>query len=190
MRAELTIGHKSGDVLPSLARIFGASDAAALTTSSLAAKSPGTAQSIGYAAYAPGLILLAWDTPDQVVLYVESAGGRLRDAASKVWTATHKGCRRHRLKLDSLVLLDEDKGDEIAKARVGLGANAQRAEFLTTATVGLATLAVLALALSGVIEGFTFTTDVAIGALPALIAAGAALLSLIRATASRRLVWK
>jgi len=123
MRAELTIRHKKGELIPVLSQIFGANTAAALKASALAKKSPKTAKSIQYAAYAPGLIVMAWDTPEEIVLYVESDGGRLRKAASQVWTATRKGCKHHRLRLDSLVLLDEDKGDQIATASVGLAAN-------------------------------------------------------------------
>jgi len=190
MRAELTILHKQCDAVAALSRAFGPHDNSALELSAFAQKSPESAQSIAYATFQPQLILLAWSTPERLVLYVEANGGRLRRSSTQVWDGVRQAMKDLKPKLESLVLLDEDKGDEIATAAVGLAANARRSEFITTGVTGITTAIVLVLAATGPIAGFDLSSDLVIGSVPALIAAIIAVAVVSVALRSRQLVWR
>jgi hypothetical protein len=190
MRAELTILHQRGDAVAALSRAFGPHDPTALKRSVFAQKSPESAHSIAYAVFQPQLILLAWPTPERLIVYVEADGGRLRWSSAQVWDGARRALKDLKPKLDSLVLLDEDKGDEIAAAAVGLAANVRRSEFIATGVTGIATAIVLVLAATRQLAGFELSTDLMIGSIPALIAAIIALVILGMALQSKRLIWR
>jgi hypothetical protein len=188
MRAQLTIAHNEGNVVRALEQVYGPHDDRALRASALAKKSPNSAGSIACAAFAPDLVLMAWPTPGQVVLFVESDGGRLRRVAAQAWDTTRKAAKELKPKLILLVLLDEDKGDEIATTEVGLGPNIKRPELVVAAGTGLVTTAVLGLGATGWIQGFNVTTELIIGSVPALVAAIMALVYAVAAVRGKKLV--
>lgn len=190
MRAELTILHRQGDAIAALSAAFGPHNPAALALSAFAQKSPQSAQSIAYAVFQSQLILLAWPTPERLVIYVEATGGRLRRSSAQVWDGTRRAMNGLKPRLESLVLLDEDKGDEIATAAVGLAANAKRSEFIASGLTGVGTAIVLVLAATRLFADFRLSSDLAIGSIPALIAAIIALVMLVAALLNKRLIWR
>lgn len=190
MRAELNIGYKQGDFVAALAAAYGPNDPEARDASALAAKSPKTAGAINYAAFGPELIVMAWSTPRRVIVYVESDGGRLRQVTARVWTALQASGKNMKPRLDYLVLLDEDKNDEIAAASVGLWANFRRGDLITPIATGAITGVVLAIGASEQIAGFRVSADLVVGSIPAILAAIIALAALARAAVRRTLVWR
>jgi hypothetical protein len=129
---------------------------------------------------------MAWSTPGRMRLFVESSEGRLRKAADDVWRVVHGNARELKPKLESLILLDEDSNDEIARAAVGLREHVTRAELVTPIVIGVATALVLATA-TAVNDA---PPDLAIGSIPAFIAAILALVWLAVDVHSRKLVWR
>lgn len=186
MRAELTINHKPGQLVQSLRSAFGEHNRGALEASALALKSPSSANSISFAAYGPGLLVMAWPTPGRLVLFIESSGGRLRKAAEDVWKLVHGNDQGLNPKLASLVLFDEDANDDIAQARIGLGENVKRTEIAGPIVVAVLTAVLLTVA----IAGFNASWDLAVGSIPAFAAAILALGLLVIDTRRKRLVWE
>jgi hypothetical protein len=186
MRAELTISHKPGELVGALRNAFGEDNPAALQVSALAAKSPSSASAINFAAFGPGLLVMAWVTPGQLFLYVESSEGRLRKAAADVWNVVNRDNGGLKPKLDSLTLFDEDSNDVIAEAGVGFGENARRSEIAIPTVIGGVTAVVLALA----IAVFDASWDLALGSVPAFVAAILALGLLVVDTRNKKLVWR
>jgi hypothetical protein len=186
MRAELVIEHKSGDVLGALASAFGAHDPAVLQNSTFARKSPGTARSLAYAGIGPELVVLAWPTQAELVLFVESSGGQLRKAAAKVWDVFRKEEPALGPKLKSVILFDEDANDTVVEANVGVFANLRRPELLFTLGTGILSAIWLPIALAA----FESTGDLVLGAIPALLAAILALVMLVFDVRTQSLVWK
>lgn len=186
MRAELTISHKPGDLVGSLRSAFGAHNPTALAASTLAAKSPSSASSINFAAHGPGLLVLAWATSGRLFLFVESSEGRLRKAAEDVWQLVHSNGQSLDPRLESLLLFDEDSNDDIARAGVGLGENASRNEIAIPMSVGVITAVVVLVA----IVGFGASWDLAVGSIPALVAAILAVGWLLADTRRKKLVWR
>ncbi len=184
MRAQLSISHRQ-DLVDALRQTFGAHDPEALRTSALAEKSPSSAASISYAAFGQGFRVMAWVTPGQLFLYLESSEGRLRKATNGAWQLILRNAKAHHPKLDSLVLLDEDSNDEIAQAGVGFEENLKRVEIVAPLAIGAATIAVLVVA----IAGFGGSWDLAVGSIPAFVAAILALLWLLVDIRKKRLVW-
>lgn len=185
MRAELTISHRAGGLIDALQEAFGDHEEEVLQTSALAAKSPNSASAIAYAARGPGLVVMAWPTPRRTHLFVESSEGRLRKAAEDVWRVIHGSASELKPELDSLVLLDEGSNDEIALAAVGLRDNIRRAEIMGPIVIGLATALVIAVA----IGSFDAPVSLAIGSVPAFVAAVLALGWLTIDVRNRKLVW-
>jgi hypothetical protein len=185
VRAELTISHRAGGLIGSLQEAFGAHEEEALQASALATKSPSSTSAITYAARGPGLVVMAWPTPRRTYLFVESSEGRLRKAAEDVWRVIHSNAPGLKPKLNSLVLLDEGSNDEIALATVGLRDNVRRAEIMGPIAIGLATALVVAVA----VGGFDASASLAIGSIPAFVAAILALAWLAIDVRSRKLVW-
>lgn len=186
VRAELTIEHADGDLVAALEAVLGPHDATALAQSLLAQKSPASGSAITYSSYGPAFLVMAWPTPRQLYLYIESSGGRLRRAAGDVWELVQNGGTGLCPNLKSLVLLDEDANDEIATAAVGFEANLQRPEVRYTLWTGLATGVWLALALTM----FSATGNLVLGAIPALLAALIAAVVLVVDSRKKRLVWR
>ena len=139
-----------------------------------------------YAAIGGGWLLMAWPTPQQLFLYIESTGGRLRRAAGDAWDVVRHSTADLDPHLTSLVLLDEDANDEIAVAGVGLGPNLDRWELRLAFGVGIASLIWLTVALSL----FNATSDLVLGAIPTFVAAVIAAIVLTRDIRHQRLVWR
>lgn len=186
MRAQLQISHRDGEIVNVLKAAFGQHDQKALKASGFASKSPDTAKSITFAALTPEYLVMAWITAGQVRLYVESHKGQLRDAADQTWQGVRQHGKRLRPKLQSLVLFDEDSNDKVAEAGVGLAENAKRTEIVVPVAIGGITAAFLAVA----VVGFGASWDLAVGSIPAFIAAILALMWFALDTRRGRLVWR
>jgi hypothetical protein len=186
MRAELTIKHLPGDLISALVPVLGSHNPAALAGSAMMRKSPRSAAAISYAAHIPGLVVMAWPTPGQVVLYVESSGGRLRRGAGDIWQVVRNAVPDLRPSLDSLVLLDEDANDELAFAEVGVAANLKRPELRYAFVLGIVTAVWLTIALAA----FDATGALVLGSIPAILAAVIAAGVLVADSRSKRLVWR
>ena len=185
MRAEFSIEHGGGDLLATLCAVLGPDDPAALGSSSLSHKSPTSANAITYSAHGPGFVLMAWPTPHQLFLYVESSG-RLRRSAEHVWDVVCNGGAGAEPRLKSLVLLDEDANDEVATAEVGFAAHVKRPEMLSAFFTGALTALWLPIALAT----FDATGDIVLGAIPALATPIVAAVITIVDVRRRKLVWR
>lgn len=129
---------------------------------------------------------MAWATSGRLFLFVESSEGRLRKAAEDVWQLVHSSDGGLDPKLDSLLLFDEDSNDNIARAGVGLEENLRRNEIAIPISVGAITAVVVLVA----VVGYGATWDLAIGSIPALVAAIIAAGWLLADTRARKLVWR
>jgi hypothetical protein len=129
---------------------------------------------------------MAWPTPRQLYLYVESSGGRLRRAATDVWEVIRNSQTQLNPKLNSLVLFDEDANDEVASATVGLAANIKRPELAVATATGIATVMVVGVA----IIAFGAPGDLVVGSIPGLVAGILALGWLSKDVRSKKLVWQ
>ena len=186
VRAQLQISHRKDAGKKALEAAFGKHSTAVLEASSFKSKSPDSANSISFAAEGPDLRVLAWITSTEMRLYVESQAGQLRDAARQTWQLMHKNGRGHKLKLESLVLFDEDSNDKIAEARVGLAENVRRTEIAIPLVVGAVTAIVLLVAAIG----FDAPLDLAVGSIPALAAAILVLMWFALDSWRGKLVWQ
>jgi hypothetical protein len=144
VRAELRISHEQGSMLGLLESLYGANDENALNASEFARKAPAAAKAMNYAARTPGLIVMAWFAPRELEIYVESTGGRLREGATKVWSAIRENGKASKPALERLIVLDEDANDELATAYWGVGGSLRREDLFVPVATGIVTAAVLA----------------------------------------------
>ena len=187
MHAEITIGHRPGDIPGLLAAEFGPHDGTARTRS-LSLADPYWQTRIAYATETPSFRLMCYPTSTtQLQLWVEPVRGDLKAACQTVWDGVRRRASGLKPKLEELTIRDDATGQAILSAETGVRANLARRELVLAVAGGVVATALLATG------WWTFAkqsrAEAVIASIPAVVVGFIALFWLVPDLRQRRLRW-
>jgi hypothetical protein len=187
LHAEITIRHRSGDIVAALAAEFGEHDPDALARSLLLADEFWQ-ERIAYATETPAFRLLCYPTSTiELQLWVEPITGNLRSACQTVWDGVRHGASNLEPSLEELTILDEATGQVVLRGETGVRANLVRRELVLALAGGVVAAALL------VAGWWTFASEsraeAVVATVPAIIVGSIALFWLVMDVRRGRLRW-
>jgi hypothetical protein len=187
VHAEITIGHRAGDIAGLLAAEFGPHDDTARTRS-LSLADPYWQTRITYATATPSFRLMCYPTSTtQLQLWVEPERGDLKAACQTVWDGVRHRASGLKPNLEELTILDEATGHAILHAETGFRANLARRELVLAVAGGVVAAALLA------VGWWTFArqsrAEAVIASIPAVVVGLISLFWLVPDLRRRRLRW-
>jgi hypothetical protein len=187
VRAQFVITHSGGDLSGVLVARFGEHQPNVVDESLLLAQEPKAGALISYAHETLSYRLMAGSSTAPVLeLFVEpKLTADLRDACQTVWGTLCNGRPSIKPRLDSLAIVDDATLKSAVEAQAGLGALAARADTISA----FATMIVSVVWLVVGLAVFNATSDLILGAIPALVAGIVAGFILALDWKQNKLVW-
>lgn len=189
MHAELTVGHRGGNLVALLAASLPPHDPTVIPASAVIGAQPHLWGTVELAVQTPSFRLLCWqNTALETQAFIEAVGtGDLKASCQAVWQVAQRAGASLDPELARLEITDETSGRAVSVAQTGFGAQVQQRERASAVGIGLVTAIVM------VVAAYTFgrheRAALAVGAAPALAAGTLALVWAVLDSLRARLVW-